>query len=234
GGKLSYTDPLTSQPVTRALLGGEVFASPSQRTNYITDWSNVQPRVGFAYQFAPKMVVRGGYGIYYGQSRSGASGVVPWGNAGFDQYTNMITSYNSDRITPYLHMNNPFPNGLIQPPGSSLGLLNDVGSGANGPLRIAAANRSPQEQTWTFGMERQLPWNVVVSADYIGKKGTHLPFAGSSYYFDSLGPWVEQYAGNTPQMAALNNSVANPFYPSIITNPNYTLAAPTIPGYQLE
>jgi len=234
GGKLSYTDPLTSQPVTRALLGGEVFASPSQRTNYITDWSNVQPRVGFAYQFAPKMVVRGGYGIYYGQSRSGASGVVPWGNAGFDQYTNMITSYNSDRITPYLHMNNPFPNGLIQPPGSSLGLLNDVGSGANGPLRIAAANRSPQEQTWTFGMERQLPWNVVVSADYIGKKGTHLPFAGSSYYFDSLGPWVEQYAGNTPQMAALNNSVANPFYPSIITNPNYTLAAPTIPAYQLE
>ncbi|SPF49946.1 conserved hypothetical protein [Candidatus Sulfotelmatobacter kueseliae] len=234
GGKLSYTDPLTSQPVTRALLGGEVFASPSQRTNYITDWSNIQPRFGFAYQFSPKMVVRGGYGIYYGQSRSGASGVVPWGNAGFDQYTNVVTTYNSDRVTPYLHLNNPFPNGLIQAPGSSLGLLNDVGSGANGPLRTAAANRSPQEQSWTFGLERQLPWNVVVSADYLGKKGTYLPFSGSSYYFDILGPWVEQYAGNTPQMAALNNSVANPFYPSIITNPNYTLAAPTIPGYQLE
>jgi len=233
-GSISYTDPLTGQPVTRPLLGGEVFATPNQRTNYVTDWSNIQPRLGFAYQFEQKMVVRGGYGIYYGQSRSGASGVVPWGSAGFDEYTNVITTFNSDRTTPYLHLSNPFPNGLNQPAGSSLGLLNDVGFGANGPLRIAAANRSPQEQTWTFGIERQLPANIVVSADYIGKKGTHLPFAGSSYYFDILGPWVEQYAGNTPQMNALTSNVANPFYPKIITNPNSSLAQPTIPGYQLE
>jgi hypothetical protein len=232
GGSISYANPLTA--VTgRPLLGGEVFATPSDRTNYITDWSNIQPRFGFAYQFAQKMVVRGGYGIYYGQSRSGASGVVPWGSAGFDEYTNVITSYNSDRITPYLHLSNPFPNGLNQPAGRSLGLLNDVGFGANGPLRIAAANRSPQEQTWTFGIERQLPSNIVVSADYIGKKGTHLPFAGSSYYFDILGPWVEQFAGNTPEMNLLNSSVANPFY-GIITNPNSSLAHPTIPGYQLD
>ncbi|HKU24006.1 MAG TPA: carboxypeptidase regulatory-like domain-containing protein [Candidatus Sulfotelmatobacter sp.] len=234
GGKISYTDPLTGQPVTRALLGGEVFATPSDRTNYVTDWSNIQPRIGFAYQFMQKMVVRGGYGIYYGQSRSGASGVVPWGSAGFDEYTNVITTFNSDRTTPYLHLSNPFPNGLNQPAGNSLGLLNDVGFAANGPLRIASANRSPQEQTWTLGIERQLPSNIVVSADYIGKKGTHLPFAGSSYYFDILGPWVEQYAGNTPQMNALTSNVANPFYPKIITNPNSSLAQPTVPGYQLE
>ncbi len=234
GGKISYTDPLTGQPVTRALMGGEVFATNSQRTNYVTDWKDIQPRLGFAFQFAPKMVVRGGYGIYYGQSRSGASGVVPWGNAGFDEYTNVVPTYNSDRATPYLHLSNPYPNGLNQPAGSSLGLLNDVGFGANGPLRISAANRSPQEQTWTFGIERQLPSNIVVSADYIGKKGTYLPFAGSSYYFNVLGPWVDQYAGNTPQMNALNSDVANPFYPKIITNPNSTLAQPTIPGYQLE
>ncbi len=233
GGKISYTDPLTSQPVTRALLGGEVFATPNQRTNYVTDWHDIQPRIGFAYQFAQKMVVRGGYGIYYGQSRSGASGVVPWGNAGFDEYTNVVTTYKSDRATPYLRLSNPFPNGLIQPAGSSLGLLNDVGFGANGVLRTAAANRTPQEQSWTFGIERQLPANIVFSANYIGKKGTHLPFAGSSYIGDVLGPWVEAYAGNTPQMAALNNNVANPFV-GLITNPNSNLAAPTIPGYQLE
>ena len=35
--------------------------------------------------------------------------------------------------------NNPFPNGLIPPPGSSLGLLNDVGYGAIGPLKTPAA-----------------------------------------------------------------------------------------------
>ena len=35
-----------------------------------------------------------------------------------------------------LHLSNPFPNGLIQPAGNSLGLMNDVGFDANGPLRI--------------------------------------------------------------------------------------------------
>ncbi len=78
---------VTGQPVTIPLLGGEVFASSSQRTNYVTDWHDFQPRLGFAYQFVPKMVLRGGYGIYYGQSRSGVTGVVPYGSAGFNQYT---------------------------------------------------------------------------------------------------------------------------------------------------
>jgi len=246
GGSFSYTDPITQQPVTRALLGGEVFASPSQRTNYVTDRHDVQPRFGFAYQFAPKMVVRGGYGIYYGQSRSGVTGVVPYGGQGFNQGTGVITTYQNDGATPWLHLSNPYPNGLIQPAGNSLGLMNDVGYGANGPIRTAAANRTPYEQSWSLGIERELPGNVLVNAEYIGKKGTHLPFAGSNY-IDHLGPWVESYAGNTPQMTALNTYYANPpdcsntdptqppcnpFF-GIITDPNSTLSS-SIQGYQLE
>ncbi|MGA9979945.1 MAG: TonB-dependent receptor [Candidatus Sulfotelmatobacter sp.] len=232
GGNISYTDPLTGAPVTRALMGGEVFASSSQRTNYVTDWKDIQPRFGLAFQFAPKMVLRGGYGIYYGQSRSGASGVVPYGGQGFDQYTNVITTFNGDGATPYLHLNNPFPTGLIQPPGNALGLLNDVGFGANGPLRIAAANLTPNEQSWTLGIERQLPWNVVLSVDYLGKKGTHLPFSGANS-LDILGPQVEAYAGNTPQMNTLNSYVNNPFY-GIVTNPDSSLSFQTVQAFQLE
>ena len=59
GGSVTYTDPVSGQPVTIPLLGGEVFASSSQRTNYATDWSDIQPRLGFAYQFVPKTVLRG-------------------------------------------------------------------------------------------------------------------------------------------------------------------------------
>ena len=72
-------------------MAARCLLPPSQRTNYVTDWRNIQPRFGFAFQFAPKMVFRGGYGIYYGQSRSGVSGVVPYGGQGFNQYTNVIT-----------------------------------------------------------------------------------------------------------------------------------------------
>jgi hypothetical protein len=242
GGSVSYTNPVTGQPVNLPLKGGEVFASSKQRTNYVTDWSDIQPRFGFAYQFAPKMVVRGGYGIYYGQSRSGVTGVVPYGSAGFNQSTNVITVNPADHATPFVNLSNPFPNGLIQPAGNSLGLLNDVGFGANGPIRTPSANQTPYEQSWSFGVERELPSHILINAEYIGKKGTHLPF-DVSVLRNHLGPWVE----NLPTTAAdpnnpcqiltvpcLNSLVSNPFQ-SLITNPNSTIGSsfPQISYYQL-
>ena len=242
-GSISYSDPLTGNNVTRPLLGGEVFASSKERTNYVTDWRDLQPRFGLAYQFANKMVLRGGYGIYYGQSRSGASGVVPYGGQGYDEYTGVISTYQNGGASPWLHLSNPYPNGLNQPAGSSLGLLNDVGYGANGPLRTRVANLTPYEQSWSLGIERQLPWGVVFDAEYLGKKGTHLPFSGTNG-LDVLGPWVEQYAGNTPQMNALNTlytnpssgqpcaPYCNPFF-GIINDPNSGMST-AVPGYQLD
>ena len=99
------------------LTGGEVFASSHQRKIVNDDWKDIQPRFGFAYLLDPKTVIRGGYGIYYSQPRSGATGVAPYGSQGFNQYTGMITTYQNDGATPYLHLNNPYPNGLIQPAG---------------------------------------------------------------------------------------------------------------------
>ena len=127
GGSISYTDPVSGQPVTRPLLGGEVFATPSQRTNYVTDWSNIQPRFGFAFQFAPKMVIRGGYGIYYGQSRSGRKRRCSLRRPGLQPVHHGGHTFQNNGATPYLHLSNPYPNGLNQPAGNSLGLLNDVG-----------------------------------------------------------------------------------------------------------
>jgi hypothetical protein len=240
GGSISYTEPVNNQPITVQLTGGEVFATPSQRTNYVTDWSNLQPRFGFAYQFAPKMVVRGGYGIYYGQSRSGVTGVVPYGGQGFNQYTNVIPTYQNRGDVPYLHLNNPYPNGLIQPTGNSLGLMNDVGFNANGPLRTAIANRTPYEQSWSFGVEREIRGNIVLNAEYIGKKGTRLPFSGSNQ-LNILGPQVESLPTtaadpNNPCQAltipCLNSLVDNPFA-AVITDPNSTLSSPQVPYSQL-
>ncbi|HEX6802226.1 MAG TPA: TonB-dependent receptor [Terriglobales bacterium] len=243
GGSLTYTNPVTSQPVTIPLKGGEVFASSRQRTNYVTDWHDFQPRFGFAYQFAPKMVVRAGYGIYYGQSRSGVTGVVPYGSAGFNQYTNVIVVNPSDHATPYVNLSNPFKFGLRQPFGNSLGLLNDVGFGANGPIRTPGWNQTPYEQSWSFGIERELPSHVLINAEYIGKKGTHLPF-DNSVERNHLGPWVENLPiGNVNatspctaglSIACLISPVTNPFA-GLISDPNSNIgvSTPTIPYYQL-
>lgn len=240
-GSFIYTDPVSGNDVTRNLLGGEVFATPSHRKNYVTDWHDFQPRFGFAYKFAPKMVVRGGYGIYYGQSRSGVTGVVPYGSAGFNQYTNVIPTYQNHGDTPWLRLSNPYPNGLTQPAGNTLGLLNDVGYGANGPLLTPGANQTPYEQSWSLGLERELPGNMLINAEYIGKKGTHLPFSGTSYVYDRLPSSIESLPTtaadpNNPcatlTIPCLNNPVANPFF-GVITDPNSGLSSDTTSYAQL-
>jgi hypothetical protein len=211
------------------LVGGEVFASSAQRKVNDTDWNDWQPRLGFAYQPSPKWVVRGGFGVYYSQNKSGVTGVAPYSSQGFNQYTNMITTYQNDGATPYLRLENPFPNGLILPPGNSLGLANDIGFGAAGPIRSIKV--TPSEESWTLGIERQLPWNTLIDVEYIGKKGTNLYFAGDNQ-LDILPASVENY---TPNQVGnlLNDYVNNPFQ-GYITNPNSNLSQAQVQQFQLD
>lgn len=228
----NWFDPAIPLPLSvpgfGTLYGGEVFASSSQRHIVDTDWSDIQPRFGFAYRIWPLTVIRGGYGIYYSQPRSGATGVAPYGSQGFNQYTSAITTYNNDGATPYLRLNNPYPNGLIQPPGNSLGVMNDVGYGANGPLRNMIA--TPYEQSWSFGVEHQIPWNTLLDFIYAGKKGTHLYFSGANY-INHLGPQIEGYSSD--QINDLTTMVNNPFA-AVITDPNSYLSSPQIEQYYLQ
>jgi hypothetical protein len=234
--RMNWFDPNVASPLVvpglGTLHGGELFNSPSVRSDWLTDWKDIQPRFGFAWRLDNKTVMRGGYGIYFDQSRGGANGLLSYGSQGFNQSTSAVTTYQNDGATPYLHLSNPFPNGLIQPPGGSLGLLNDVGYGAIGPLRTAAAAQTPYEQSWTFGFEREITPNLLVSVQYIGKKGTHLYFAGNNN-LDVLPPSVEKL---TPtQIGNLGNYVNNPFAP-VLTGSYYAnspLTSPTVQAFQL-
>jgi hypothetical protein len=234
--RMNWFDPNVVSPLSvpglGTLHGGEVFDSASVRSDWLTDWKDFQPRLGFAYMLGGKTVIRGGYGIYFSQSRSGANGLLSYGSEGFNQYTTVVPTYQNDGATPWLHLSNPFPNGLIQPPGSSLGLLNDVGYGAIGPLRTAAAALTPYEQSWSLGIERQLPSSILLDVQYIGKKGTHLYFAGGNN-LDVLGPQVESLTPD--QIGNLGNPVTNPFQ-SVLTSSYYAnsiLTSSTVPAYQL-
>jgi hypothetical protein len=237
--ELNWLDPNVQSPITlngTHLLGGEIFASSRDRHSYAPDFKNIHPRFGFAYRVFHNTVVRGGYGIYFSSWRGAVAGTSGVGQQGFDQVTNLVASFQGDGATPAARMSNPYPNGPIQPPGSSLGLLNDVGYGGYGPIRDIS-NKVPYEQSWSFGIQRETRWNLVLDASYIGKKGTHLYFANAGG-INHLGREIEHYTN--AQLADLASFVNNPFAdPSqsnasqIITDPNNPLFYSTIQKLQL-
>ena len=229
--RMNGFDPNVVSPITApglgTLHGGEIFMTPSNRNNFETDYGDIGPRFGLAYQLSNKTVIRGGYGIFYSTVKGGASGTGALGWQGYDESTNWYALNPSDGATPYGRLSNPFPNGVKLPPGSSLGLLNDVGYYAAGPVaKIDSPN--PNEQSWSFGIQREFPSNILLDATYVGKKGTHLYFGGATQ-LDYLGAEIEHYSAS--QISALNTYVNNPFY-GIIKDPLSGLSAQTYPASQ--
>src|SRR5207249_12289558 len=142
---------------------------------------------------------------------------------GFSRTTAWITSYQNDGATPWGRLSDPWPvTGPNLPIGSSEGLLSFIGEDVKGPFRDV--HPTPYEQSWSFGIQRELAGGILVDANYVGKKGTKLYYGGSDG-FNHLGPGVLP-----DQIAALNGFVPNPFS-GIITQGS--LSGPEILAYRL-
>jgi len=238
---VALIQPIPGVAVSSTLRGGEVFPTSKDRSNYYADYKDIQPRFGLAYQLPHAFVVRAGYGIYFSTPRGGASGTGPWGFQGFDNQPPWITVINDGTgdATPCCTLSNPAPNGVPQPPGSSLGALNDIGFSAVGPVR-RISQPTPYEQAWSFGFQKELPGKILLDTSYVGKKGTHL-YLGGYRDMNRLGPQV--LALTPAQIGALTTQdQPNPFFCAAapcdpahtISDPNSGLSAQFINRYQLQ
>jgi hypothetical protein len=204
------TSPLAGQvPGFPNLKGAAAFIDSKDRHYFSYDTNNFAPRFGFAYQLTPKTVIRGGYGLFYSIVVTGASGVGS-GFQGFSRSTNWVTTYQSDNATPWGRMSDPFPDGgPLLPVGAADGASSFLGDGFGGAPMKTLVQVTPYEQTWTLGFQRQLPGNIIVEANYVGKKGTKLYF-GPAGNLNHLGPEIESYS--SAQIEDLVSLVPNPFY----------------------
>jgi hypothetical protein len=126
------------------------------------DYNNWQPRLGFAYSFDGKTVIRGGFGRYY-VNPVGAPG---YPTNGFSIQTPFVASVDQNR-TSLLNLSNPFPNGVLRPAGSSLGLETFLGLGfsySNPNFRV------PYVDNFSLGIQRQLPFGIAAEVSYVGSR----------------------------------------------------------------
>jgi hypothetical protein len=158
------TNPLQSQVTGLALKGGLLFTDNNNRLPFVRDTNNFGPRIGASYRLRSNTVIRGGFGTYY--SVTFQSG----GSNGFSSTTGYVTS-NDNNLTPANGLSNPFPAGIIQPTGSSLGLSTLLGQG----FTISDPNRTiPKIYNYSLALQHLLPGQTLVEVAFAGNYGQQL------------------------------------------------------------
>src|SRR5580698_1091118 len=137
-----------------------------------SDLNNFAPRIGLAWQFTPKTVMRTGYGIFYGGQENGPySNPSPGFNPPFFTNQSFISPCGAPtanaaagdcHVTQIPSLAGGFPaNSLVDP---------------NTPIFFSVDKnlRTPYMQQWHLSVERELPADSVFTITYAGSKGEKL------------------------------------------------------------
>ena len=177
------------------LKGGLLYAgvdgAPTAQTK---TYHKFAPRVGFAYRWDDRTTIRGGYGIFWAPPIFAFS-ITGLGALGYSSITT---------VSPGASLSNPFPNGLNQPIGSSLGLLTNVGDAIH---FVDQDRKAAYVQQYSIDVQRELPWGITATASYIGSRGTSLQVGGIN---DSTFN-INQLPADKLSDPNLLSTVANPF-----------------------
>jgi hypothetical protein len=130
------------------------------RGNSKPDLNNFAPRLGIAYRVNDKTVVRTGGGFFYANNWGVGTGSTGFGSTGFSTTTTIVTSING--VNPIVTLDNPFPNGILKPTGSSLGPATQLGQAINFYSRDSL---TPYAGQWNFSIQHAPRFLVSVVAE---------------------------------------------------------------------
>jgi hypothetical protein len=148
------------------VAGGLTFAGVNGQPSGVwnRDANNFMPRVGLAYSVTPKTVIRAGYGIFYSFMGVRRGDVIM---SGFS-FTTQVNATQDSGLHWLANIANPFPNGITEPPGASLGAETFLGQG----ISFFEPNiKTPYSQRWQFSIQRELPGRSMVEIAYMGEHG---------------------------------------------------------------
>jgi hypothetical protein len=140
-----------------------------------TQYGNIAPRLGFAYDFAGNgsTVIRGGYALSYFPEQQSASNLLGQ-NVPFTTSQNFspATDPPGNQMRNIPSIDNPFP------PITPAMPLTTADLNAANPSVIGHAfdNLTPYMESWNLDVERQLGANTVAEVAYAGSRGIHLMF----------------------------------------------------------
>ena len=156
------------------------------------------PRVGFAWSLNPKTILRGGYGLFWAPLSFSLQSTF-----GYTATTSYVSS-NDGGATPANSLGNPFPTGILQPAGNTLGAL--AGIGGQSLSAYDSVGRSTRVHQYSFDVQREVAKGFVVVAGFAGSTSHNLIQGTPGININQL---PDQYLAMGSKLAA---KVANPFY----------------------
>lgn len=172
-----------NQPLATALRTGlgDIFES--------TPLAILQPRTAIAWQLAPKMVLRAGFGLFSDLlpgSVVDLAGVNPpysqtfqGGILGTVGGTGIAPGVPGSAIDATIHANQAFQSGLANGQLSCASPLANPGNCLQ-PVAITAVPdgrlHAPYFMAWSFGMERQIGSTIKLRAQYVGTRAVNQPY----------------------------------------------------------
>jgi hypothetical protein len=168
GGNYSGIDMSRPNPGAGNLPGALVFyGNGPGRTGELrpfpTDFSNIGPRLGFAYQLSSRTVIRGGWGIYYQTLGNGGCGC----RQGFASTNQLL----SDGVNPVLNWDSGIPvsSAFRPPPILDPTLSNFQAIDFFGPN----FGKAPRVYNWSFNIQHEIA-RFLIDVGYLGNRGNGL------------------------------------------------------------
>jgi hypothetical protein len=184
--------------------GGLLFEGQNGKYVYNPKYGYFSPRFGVAWtpSAAHGAVLRAGFGVFV--AAIGTQGI---NQPGFSQQTNILGSATTSNLRPAVTLDNPFPTGILQPTGASLGLATFLGQSITfyNPHPL-----NPYSIRWNVDIQKQLGKSLVIEFGYTGNHAVHLTIDqnlnGTPAQYLSTSPFRDQ-----PAIDRNSATVPNPF-----------------------